>query len=332
MTRPCRSKSINEQGFTLVELLVALALSLVILGAIFLTFKSQQDSYLTQDQISTMQQNLRAAMIMITRDTQMAGYYTNFDTSEFAMDWDGLTGSSDPDGTDDETIRPLIYAHDNIDDSPANKDKIKNGTDVIVIAKASDEGRSLAAGETATGDTVAESLRDVGDLKKDKCALLVKNDLSGADFFRVEEDSGPMKLSPGKELQRTYNEGDLIFRADVVIYFVDDDPRNPCLRRKNLGNNEGSQVIAENIDNLQFRYLLDDGTWVGEPNNPPATNGSNVRAVEICILARTAQAFRRYTDTRTYVMGGANIGPFNDGYRRKPLISVVETRNIGLPR
>jgi len=327
-----RVNRLNKHGFTLVELLVAVTIALVVLGAIFFTFKSQQDSFLTQDQVSAMQQNLRAAMIMITRDIQMGGYYTNFDTYDHTMDWDDLSGSSDPDGTDEETIRPLIYAHDNIDDSPTNEDNIKNDTDVIVIAKASDKGRTLGPGEYATGNTIDASLRDVDDLKKDKCGLLVKNDLSSADFFRVEEDSGPMRLSPGRELQESYREGDLIFRADVVIYSVDDDARSPCLRRKNLGNNEGAQVIAENIDSLQFRYLLDDGTWVTDPNNPPGTSGANVRAVEISLLARTAQTLRGYLNTNTYTMGGRNIGPFNDGYRRKLLASVVETRNIGLPR
>jgi len=322
----------NKQGFTVVELLVAMAISLVVLSAVFFTFKSQHDSFLTQDQISAMQQNVRAAMIMITRDIQMGGYYTNFDRSDCSMDWDDLSGSCDPDGTDEETIRPLICAHDNIDDSPLNKDKIKNGTDLIVIAKASDKGRPLAAGENATGNTIDASLRDVDDLKKNKCALLVKNDLSSADFFRVEEDSGAMKLSPGRELQESYSEGDLIFRADVVIYYVDDESQSLCLCRKNLGNNEGAQVIAENIDNIQFRYLLDNGTWVNDPNNPPGTSGANVRAIEVSLLARTAQPLRGYLNTDTYSMGGSDIGPFNDGYRRKLLASIVETRNIGLPR
>jgi len=322
----------KEQGFTLVELLVAVAISLILLGAIFLTFKSQQDSYLMQDRISTMQQNLRAAMIMITKDLQMAGYYTNFDTGDHTMNWDALAGSTDPDGTDDETIRPLFYAHDNIDDSPANTDKIKNGTDVIVVVKASDEGRQLAAGEMASGNTIAASLRDVDNLKTDKCGLLVKSDLSHADFFRVEEDSGPMNLSPGQELGETYTEGDLIFRADVVLYYVDEGNESPCLRRKNLGNNEGAQIIAEGIDNLQFRYLLNSGTWVNDPNKPPATGGATVRAVEVSVLAKTAQPFRGFRDTTVYHMGGADTGPFNDGYRRKLLTSIVETRNIGLPK
>ena len=89
---PARSMA----GFTLIELLVAIALGMVILAGLFRTFKVQQDSYVIQDQVSAMQQNLRAAMYMITRDLQMAGYYTNFDRNNRTMDWNDLDGDSNP--------------------------------------------------------------------------------------------------------------------------------------------------------------------------------------------------------------------------------------------
>jgi len=321
-------KNLNNQGFTLVELMVAMAISLVVMGAIFLTFKSQQDSYVIQDQITATQQNLRSAMYMLTRDIQMAGYYTNFDTETYTMDWDDLGVN--------EVIRPLIYARDNIADGGG--DNIKDNTDLIVIIKASHisgNSRQLTAGESASGSTVDDSLRDVDNLVTGKCALLVKENLSRAEFFQVQEDTGVMNLTIS--LVENYGENDWIYRADVIIYYVDDeddpgdpndndDPEHPKLRRKNLGSNQGAQVVAENIDNLQFQYLLSDGTWT----NNPAGQEPNVRAVEISLLARTAKTNRGYADNNTYLMGGANVGPIGDAYRRKLLCSIVKTRNIGL--
>jgi len=318
-------KNLNKQGFTLVELMVALAISLVVMGAIFLTFKSQQDSYVIQDQITAMQQNLRSAMYMLTKDIQMAGYYTNFDGNQYTMDWDDLDG-------DNEIIRPLIYARNNLN---VAGDNIKDNTDVIVIVKASSKTRPLAGTESATGSNVDASLRDVDTLVAGKCALLVKENLSRAEFFQVQEDAGPMNLTIS--LVENYVEYDLIYRADVIIYYVDDeddpgdandndDPAHPKLRRKNLGSNQGAQVVAENIDNLQFRYLLSDGTWT----NNPAGQEPNVRAVEVSLLARTANINRGYTDTNSYNIGdNPNPNP-NDNYRRKLLSSKVKTRNIGL--
>jgi type IV pilus assembly protein PilW len=317
-------KWLTDQGFTLVELLVAMAISLVVMGAIFLTFKSQQDSYIIQDQITATQQNLRSAMYILTRDIQMAGYYTNFDADQYTMNWDDLDG-------DNEIIRPLIYARNNVADGGG--DNIKDNTDVIVIVKASSEGRALGAGEDATAGIITLTSRDLdGDGDDDlndtgkKYGLLAKEDLSAAEFFEVDSAAG--NITPPGGLTQNYDVGDRIFRADVIIYRVDENATNPSLRRRNLGSDNGYQVVAENIDNLQFRYLLSDGTWTNDP--AAAGQEPNVRAVEISLLARTANTNRGYTDTNTYNIGDNPNPTPNDAYRRKLLCSIVKTRNIGL--
>jgi type IV pilus assembly protein PilW len=314
-----KERNLTNKGFTIVELLVAMTISLVVMGAITYTFKSQQDSYIVQTQISSMQQNLRAAMYMLTQDIQMAGYYTNFDSDTYTMNWDDLDGT-------DEIIRPLIHAFDNRNDGGGG-DGIKDDTDLIVIIKAA-ESRQLTATEQASGNTVPASLRNVDTLVSGKCAMLVKHDLSTADFFQVQDDLGDMILNIS--LDNIYSQDDWIFRVDVIVYYIDDDPNNPCLLRKNLGSNETAQVVAENIDNLQLQYLLNDDSLVNDPDNPPTTSGSDVRAVKVFLLARTANIIRNYTDPNTYNMGNNPDPNPNDRYRRKLLTSIIKTRNIGL--
>ncbi|TET88080.1 MAG: prepilin-type N-terminal cleavage/methylation domain-containing protein, partial [Desulfobacteraceae bacterium] len=63
----------NKDGFSLIELLVAVALSVIIMAAIYSTFYSQQKSFLVQEQLAAMEQNLRAAMFYMERDIRMAG-------------------------------------------------------------------------------------------------------------------------------------------------------------------------------------------------------------------------------------------------------------------
>jgi type IV pilus assembly protein PilW len=63
----------NKKAFTLIELLVALAISGVVLAGIYSTYYSQQKSYITQEQVAAMQQNLRAAMYIMQREIRMAG-------------------------------------------------------------------------------------------------------------------------------------------------------------------------------------------------------------------------------------------------------------------
>jgi type IV pilus assembly protein PilW len=66
--------SIKNRGFTLVELLVALAISSIIMAIIYATYQAQLRTQLTQQQVVEMQQNARAAMFAIEREIRLAGY------------------------------------------------------------------------------------------------------------------------------------------------------------------------------------------------------------------------------------------------------------------
>jgi hypothetical protein len=312
---PKRLFLLTDCGLTLVELLMAIPLGLVLIAGIYATFKAQQDSYLAQDQIGAMQQNLRGAMYVITRDLQMAGYLTSRDARVYSLDWDGRGGV--------ESKRPLIISGDNIN---ASGDGIKDNTDIIVIVKASEEGRPLGNTEEATGTRITLQDMDV-DLNTSgkKFGVLVKQDLSKADFFEVQSIAGnTLTLTGG--LVDAYGEGDLIYRVDIIIYKIDDDSNQPSLRRRNLGQDNGYQVVAENVDNMQFRYQLNSGAWT----DSPAGSEPNIRAVQVFLVGRTAKPQRGYRDTVTYNFANNPITNPNDGFRRQVLSSTIKIRNLGL--
>ena len=96
----------NEQGFTMVELVVGLAISLILMGIAVKIFLVQQKAYNVQGQLSEMQQNIRAATDMIVRETKMAGY----DPTDVGFDGIGNNSSAtsiqilaDLDGTETTT-------------------------------------------------------------------------------------------------------------------------------------------------------------------------------------------------------------------------------------
>lgn len=61
-------------GFTLVELLITVVLAMIIIVAIYSAFKVQQRSYVAQDAVSEMQQNIRAALMSMSGDIRMASF------------------------------------------------------------------------------------------------------------------------------------------------------------------------------------------------------------------------------------------------------------------
>lgn len=64
----------NSRGITLIELMVALVIGAVLMTGLFTAFISQHRSYTVQDQISTIQQSVRAGMNLMVREIRMAGF------------------------------------------------------------------------------------------------------------------------------------------------------------------------------------------------------------------------------------------------------------------
>src|SRR4030095_16939292 len=68
-----RSGSGRNQGFTLVEVLVAMALGIIVLGAAVQLFSRAVDGTFLVKQRAEMQQNGRAAVGLLTQDISLAG-------------------------------------------------------------------------------------------------------------------------------------------------------------------------------------------------------------------------------------------------------------------
>ena len=64
----------NQRGLTLTELLIALALGLFTIGAVYGVHLNQVKKQIVQEDVLAMQQTARAALDMMAREIRMAGY------------------------------------------------------------------------------------------------------------------------------------------------------------------------------------------------------------------------------------------------------------------
>ncbi|MFW8602332.1 PilW family protein [Desulfobacterota bacterium M19] len=69
-----KQEKVFVHGFTIIELLVAMLISSIVVGAIYTTYNKQQRIYTAQDQVVDVQQNLRAALSVMENEIKMAGY------------------------------------------------------------------------------------------------------------------------------------------------------------------------------------------------------------------------------------------------------------------
>ena len=123
----------GAEGFTLVELMIALVMSTIIAAAVYGAYRVQNKSYYTQDQVVRMQQNIRAALTVMGGDIRMALYdptkkakpailVATANSMEFQSDLDGNGKFTDGSGTA-QANEDITYAVD------ANKNLTRDNHD-----------------------------------------------------------------------------------------------------------------------------------------------------------------------------------------------------------
>jgi type IV pilus assembly protein PilW len=130
----------KNKGFTLIELLVAMVISTLVASAIFYAYQGQQNAQLAQKQIVDMQQTIRAAKYIMTKEIRMAGY-----------DPDGMAGAGINTAGDGSDGNPLGFTF------VANGDGVDNDNDATI-----DELRELKTIEYDLYDADSDGDLDIG--------------------------------------------------------------------------------------------------------------------------------------------------------------------------
>ncbi len=145
---------INKGGYTIVELLVGIAISGVFLTAIYSAYFSQQRSTLAQEQVSSMQRNLRSAMYFMEKEIRMAGCDptgkagARIETAQnngirFTSDMTDDTGTGDPDGDVGDLNEDIAYTLSASDELKRNNDRIAENIDAINFVYLDADGTRL---------------------------------------------------------------------------------------------------------------------------------------------------------------------------------------------
>ena len=69
-----RTQATSQAGFSLVELMIAITLGFIVIGAVGYLYIGSRGAFRTADNMSRMQESARYAMDTLTRDVRMAGY------------------------------------------------------------------------------------------------------------------------------------------------------------------------------------------------------------------------------------------------------------------
>ena len=224
----------KNSGVTLTELLIALALTGIVAGAIYNIFSSQSRAYTIQSEVAEMQQNLRAGIFMMEREIRMVGYdptrAADAEILEAAPDHLEFTADLNGDGDTDDPNEHMIY----------------------------------------------------------------------------------------------------------TLYDTDADGASDALGRNDVNSGAGTQLLAENIDQLNYVYLdgsrnaLNDMATSVDPAVLP-----DIRSIQVTMVARSGVIDSDYTNNETYQNqnpGGSEViyTAAGDNFRRRLLSTEIKCRNLGL--
>lgn len=290
---------LGQGGFTLIELMVALLIGGIVIGAIYKVFTLQRHTYYVQDQVANMQQNLRAALVMIQSDVRMAGYDPQHpdgpaacagilakDTGEgqleMNMDLNGNGQCPSDTATGLTATNPnewVTYGFSNTYDCAPGVSPNCTHDGIVDGGGVADLGRNVNNGGF---QDIARNIQAIGF----------------AYAFDADED-GQLDTSPNGH----------------VIWALDTNGDN---KWDNLDTNDDGQITAADVST---------GTAITGTNTGITVNLSQIRAVRVWILARADSSDSDFTNNATYMVGRNKI-TVNDGYRRRLLDTVIECRNM----
>jgi len=336
-------------GFTLVELMVAMAIGLFLLIGLISLLVTTSQSRTELDKTGRQIENGRYALQLLMEDAAHAGYMGAYMPSKVVYGApDPCTPSAadfDPASTPDPTVPVFVYGYDGATAVPGSCSAIITnrlaGTAILVVRRVSTT--AVAVGAAAAGETYLQTAAcppiPIGK------AFVVSS--STADFSLLQKDC---------------TTAGFLNKYMVHIYFVSScnvcTPASDGIPTLKLAEFVGGAMtvtpLTEGIQDLQMDFGIDtngDGSPdcnVGNPSSTstpavsatcptpgsytwstPATNWSNVVTIKLYVLARTLEPSVDWTDTRTYDMGIAGVtAAFNDHYKRHVSTALARVTNV----
>ena len=316
----------RQLGFSVVELMIAMLLSVTLGAAVVTVFVNNRHSFNQDENIARMQDDARHALREIAFEISMAGHYAELLIPE-EVDMDGsLSIGVDCGPAGDANW--MFWATDPATSNSLSIMGIDNATSAAVKAS----HNCFAAGELLEGTDVVLIKRVAGREETAPAAGNVYLRTNGTVGYLY---NGPAPTTPPFAV--TAPSTDWQYRPS--IYFVRPFANavgdgNPTLCRKVLdgvGPNMITECLATGIENLQIEYGIDT-TGDGHPNlylaGPTVAQMQTVVSARIFLVARTGEIDVRYMNDKTYTVSNSPAFTPNDTFHRRVFSTSVSIHNI----
>jgi len=262
----------GDKGFAMLELLVAAAVSVIILGGLYLLLETGRFTTGRGDQKLQIQQSARAALDTMARDLRMAG--------------SGLPN-------------PVDYPNPPAAFAGAASSSVSFLADPV-------NASTVLTAQAASGATII-SVSSTANFSPGATAYIFGNDGASPNPANHWQQAtianggvGSNSLTFTSGLSQTYIAGSQVSSPRTYAY----DLSGTTLRR-DAGDGDGPQPLAENISGIEIKYYDKADTEINPPSLPAHLD--DIRRMEITITAFKADPLR---GDQTYVLN-SSVRPRN---------------------
>ena len=344
MTR--RLTHLRQRGLSLIELMIAMTISLLVIGAVSGVYLTSSRNYTQDEMLSRMQENARYAFHVLAKDLTMAGYWgpilssddintvpRSCTSSSTTTECLGLSQQSALSISTDCTpgtvglvsdwavslAIPLELSSEVSSGSAANTSfncidatEFETGSDILVVKRV--EGAELASGRDDSDDT--------GD-------IFIRTDGTEAMLFRY---------TPALDVSEGAGISDWRYRSNIYYirnHFTDPGDGVPTLvREKLIGNSIQTEPggVARAIEYFHVMLGIDtDSDAIANfyTSSPAVAQLNNVVTARIYVLARSAAPDPNYVNDKTYNLGDVtrDFSGSPDNFYRRVFTATVSLRN-----
>ncbi|MGB3916483.1 PilW family protein [Thiothrix litoralis] len=299
-------KANRQKGLSLIELMIAMVVSLVLMAGIGTVYMSSKRNYQARDQLSLMDENARVALNALTKHLEHTGYAATaagvFPLPTPFVLTTPVAGTCSDGGSNINTASTLNVTADDASTTPAQQ----TGRDTVGIAYVGDDALFIDCGNTegnsiTLSDTRAQRLKS---LCKHGAAANVEGSLI-YNTFSIGYATTPEKDSLGVSIPNLYCSGSV---------------------------SANKQSVAQGVDAMQFMYGVDaDGNdsvdqYLTATQVTTANAWDRVISIKVALLMRSIEPVLPVKESKTYRLLDKDVVR-DDRYQHVVYNTVIQLRN-----
>lgn len=344
----------KQTGFTIVELMVGLLLSLLLVGGVLQVYVGTKTTYRITEGLSRLQEGTRFSVDMLARDIRMAGYIP----CSQPQSKDSVVNANADDWWAQIFENRIKGFESGISTFPADLNAAP-GTDAILVLRGGEKVAGVNFFDSANERFVMQRDLDESWYQGDKLdgSLMIACDSTKATLFQASEvnektiEVASDGIIPGNSssVSQSYGNDSQLTNYKAVIYYIADSVSGQGLSlfRKYLNVADSNSAVSpreeliEGVESMQLLYGIDvasdDDLFANRYIKANAvTDWGQVVSVKIGLLMASEDGLLSSgeDDNNTYIVANTSIGVSGDVThakdQRKRYVSemTVSLRNI----